>query len=75
MSNFGKIVVKMLWENKLCQNAVPDAVILFGHYASCNEIGEVVYVRLLLNLLGKRIHSNFILDQFTKAASIHSVAG
>ena len=75
MNRLGKHIAKMVWENHLTNNAIPDAVKIFGSYAMCDEPAQIVYLRLLLNLLSKRVHSQFVLDQFTQAASIYALSG
>lgn len=75
MNVFGKHVAKLLWENKLADAAIPDAVTIFTSYSMCDETAQIVYLRLLLNLLAKRVHSTFILQQFTNAAAIYALSG
>jgi hypothetical protein len=71
----GKPLSKMIWENKLSDDAIPDAIMIFANYANCSESGEITYLRILLNLLSKKILINLMLQQFTKAATLYAPSG
>ena len=75
MYYFGKIVSKKIWENELCPNAVSEAVLMFSHYAALSPVGEQVYLRILLNLLNKRIQTAQMLELFTQAAALYAETG
>ena len=75
MFHFGKIVSKKIWENELCPEAVSEAVLMFSQYATLSRVGEQVYLRILLNLLNKRIQSPQMLELFTQAAALYAETG
>jgi len=72
MNDVGTHVSRLIWENLMSPTDTLEALNIFAQFAESTERGQIVYIRLLFNMLQKDLKTVEVLHLFSHASATYS---